>query len=140
MTAGRAGALLAAIAMLGGCGTTLVEADDPVRPSADDSTTEATASPPSNDTPTDELFDTIENRLRGLDEEIIDDEAAAAASLERIEDAWAIARPRIDDDTDLFNFEQALELVRTGVERRRPADASKALKIFAEVADVHLDR
>lgn len=140
MNAGRAGAPFIAAVLLAGCGTTFVEADDPVRPSiAAEATTEATA-PLSSDTPTDELFDTIENRLRGLDQEIIDDEAAAAASLARIEDAWAIARPRIDDNTDLFNFEQALELVRTGVERRRPADASKALKIFAEVADIHLSR
>ena len=139
MIAGRAGALLTAAAILAGCGTTFVEADDPVRPSTSGAS-ESTTAPLSTDTPTDELFDTIENRLRGLDQEIIDDEAAAAASLERIEDAWAIARPRIDDDTDLFNFEQALELVRTGVERKRPADASKALKIFAEVADIHLGR
>jgi hypothetical protein len=65
---------------------------------------------------------------------------AAADVLARIDDAWAVAEQRIrDDDPDeVFNFEQAIELARSGVERRRPADASKGYKILVDVADAYL--
>ncbi len=142
MSAGRAGALLIVIAAVSGCGTTLVEVDEPVRPTA---TTEAGSDATvelSTESSTADVLAEIENLLRGLDQEIIDDEFVAAETLERIDAAWAIVEPRIADadSADLFNFEQALELATSGVERRRPADASKGLKIFGDVADAFLDR
>lgn len=144
MSTGRAGALLIVVAVMSGCGTTLVEVDEPVRPSATTDVGAGGATPVelSLESATADVLAEIENLLRGLDQEIIDDEFVAAATLERIEAAWAIVEPRVAeaDSADLFNFEQALELATSGVERRRPADASKGLKIFGDVADAYLGR
>ena len=79
--------------------------------------------------------------MRDLDERIIADDEAAS-TMARIDQLWDVAERRIraDDPDDVFNFEQAIELARTGVERRRPADASKGYKIVTDVIDAYLDR
>ena len=50
----------------------------------------------------------------------------------RIDELWDVAETQIRerDPDDLFPFEQAIELARSGVERRRPADASKGYKVL----------
>jgi hypothetical protein len=75
-----------------------------------------------------------------LDERIID-QRGESARLERLEDVWRAAERQIraNDPDDVFNFEQAIDLARSGVERRRPADASKGYKIIADVIADYLD-
>ena len=62
-----------------------------------------------------------------LSDLIVENEGQRAA-LARIETLWALTRDDIAAErADLLpGFESAIGLVRTGVERRRPADADKA--------------
>ena len=76
--------------------------------------------------------------MRRLDEQIVEGKGEQVASLDRIESVWTVAEQQIRaaDPDDLFPFEQAITLVRSGVERRRPADASKGYKLLvAAVAE-----
>jgi hypothetical protein len=142
-TLGRRLAAVVAVAIVAGaCGETYVE---PGATAATDPSAATTSPPPTTspdvdpDTPIDELLGEIEVLMLDLDQRIIDGNGQVA-TLERIDALWAAAdrRIRADDPSDLFNFEQAIELARTGVERRRPADASKGYKIFVDVADAYL--
>jgi hypothetical protein len=80
------------------------------------------------------LFAEMLASWRGLDQRVIDSNRATDA-LARIESIWAQTEPvlRRERPTALFGFEQALDLARSAVERRRPADASKGLLIVTNL-------
>lgn len=80
------------------------------------------------------LFGEMLASWRGLDQRVIDAHRATEA-LERIESIWAEAEPllRSERPAALFGFQQALDLARSAVERRRPADASKGLLILTNL-------
>lgn len=141
MTRAVAGVLaLAAVLTLGACGTTYIDSEVTVPDTAPDATT-TTLPPVDPDAPLAELLTEIEILMVDLDERIIDQRGQAAV-LSRLEDVWQAAEGQIraNDPDDVFNFEQAIELARTGVERRRPADASKGYKIMTDVIDAYLGR
>jgi len=138
MNGRAAGALaLAAVLTLGACGTTFVDETVATQDTTTGSTTTTTPVDPA--TPLDELLTEIETLMFDLDQRIIDQDGDLDA-LARINALWAVAEPRIrsDDPDDVFNFEQAIELARSGVERRRPADPSKGYKILVDVNDAYL--
>lgn len=110
---------------LSACGTTYV---DTAATTAGQATTLA---PIAHDAPLAGLLAELDTLMRGLDEEIVDDERDEV-TLARIEDVWEVAEQQIRDrdPEDLFPFEQAILLARTGVERRRPADASKGYRLL----------
>lgn len=123
---------------LGACGTTFVDQTvATVDTSPDATTTTLPAIDP--EAPLDELLAEIETLMLDLDERIIDNERAVE-TLDRINALWVPVERRIrsNDPDDVFNFEQAIGLARTGVNRRRPADASKGYKILVEVIDAYL--
>ena len=141
MTRGVAGAAaLATVLTLGACGTTYVDTSVSVPDTSPNATT-TTIAPVDPDTPTESVLADIETLMFDLDQRIIDDDAPLA-TLARIDELWSIAEQRIRaaNPDDLFNFQQAIELARTGVERRRPADASKGYKIIADVIDAYVAR
>jgi hypothetical protein len=76
-----------------------------------------------------------------LDQRIIDQDDQVAR-FQRIDELWTVAERRIHDrdPDDVSNFASAIELARSDVERRRPADAGKGDKIFVDVADAYLGR
>lgn len=137
MTLPRAGTLvLAAVLTLGACGTTYVDTDVTVPETNGAGSTTLPAIAP--DAPLPEVLAEIERLMSDLDERIID-ERAHVETFARIDELWTVAERQIRaaDPDDVFNFEQAIELARSGVERRRPADASKGFKIFVGVADAY---
>lgn len=133
-------AALAAVLTLGACGTTYVDTDITVPDTAEETTT-TTLPPVEADTPLPDLLTDIELLMSDLDERIID-ERGHVETFARIDELWTVAERQIRaaDPNDVFNFEQAIELARSGVERRRPADASKGYKIFVDVVDDYLGR
>lgn len=141
MTRRSAGAVaLAAVLTLGACGTTYVDTDGTV-PTTSPGATTTTLPAIDPEAPMEELLGDLERLMSDLDERIIDDRAQVE-TFRRIDELWTVAERRIraDDPDDVFNFEQAIELARSGVERRRPADASKGYKILVAVADAYLSR
>lgn len=139
MTSGRAGAIaLAAVLTLGACGTTYIDPDVTVAPTVEFTTTTSPAVDPG--TPVPELLVGIEALMRHLDEQIVDEDGQAE-TMARIDELWQVAEQRIRDrDPDLlYPFQQAIDLARTGVDRRRPADASKAYKILVAAIDAYAD-
>lgn len=139
MTGRAAGAVaLAAVLTLGACGTTYVDTGVTVPDTSPGAT--ATTSPAVDpDAPLPDLLAEIELLMSDLDERIIE-ERGHVEVLQRIDELWVAAERRIrdDDPDDVFNFEQAIELARSGVERRRPADASKGYKILVDVIDAYV--
>jgi hypothetical protein len=131
---------LTAVLTLGACGTTYIDTDITVPDTSPDATT-TTLTPVDPDAPLDELLLEIEALMSDLDERIID-QHDEVATFDRIDELWTVAERRIraNNPDDVFNFEQAIDLARSGVERRRPADASKGYKILTDVIDVYLDR
>jgi hypothetical protein len=116
------------------CGETYVDTGATTAPSI-----VATTLPPvAADTPLTELFAELGGLMNTLDDQIVDDVGDDAA-LARIEDVWAVAEQQIRDrdPDDLFPFEQAITLARSGVERRRPADASKGYKLLVAAVDAY---
>jgi hypothetical protein len=123
------GALVAVAALafaLTGCGTTTV--DPSIAASAD------TSAPISADASLVDLVGELADSMRHLDEEVIegDDDDATLA---RIEEIWAFAEPLAEAHSAGLHFGllQSVDLARTSVERRRPADASKGYKIVADL-------
>lgn len=137
MTGRAAGAAaLAAVLTLGACGTTYVDTGVTVPDASAGATTPPVVDP---DAPLVDLLAEIELMMSDLDERIIE-ERGHVEVLQRIDELWVAAERRIrdDDPDDVFNFEQAIELARSGVERRRPADASKGYKILVDLVDAYV--
>ena len=136
MTASGVGAIaLAAVLTLGACGTTFV---DETVATLDTSPTATTTVPVDPRAPLDDVLGEIETLMFDLDQRIVDDDGQTQ-TLARIDELWSVAERRIraNDPDDVYNFEQAIVLARTGVERRRPADASKGYKIIRDVIDAY---
>lgn len=131
---------LATVLVLAACGPTYVDTDVTVPATGSDATT-TTMPPIDPEAPIGELLAEIESLMSDLDERIID-ERGQVPTMERIDDLWSVAERRIraEDPNDVFNFEQAIELARSGVTRRRPADASKGFKIITDVIDAYGQR
>ncbi|MGH9134523.1 MAG: hypothetical protein ACRDZZ_11335 [Ilumatobacteraceae bacterium] len=124
-----AGALAALALVVAGCATT-------VDPSIDaEPEVVATQAPVSPDTPLDDLIGELADEMRHLDEQVIDGDGDDQ-TLARIEELWLIAEPLARErDAELrFGLQKSVQLARTAVERRRPADASKGYKIVADLA------
>jgi hypothetical protein len=126
------GALVAAmVLLLTACGTTTV--DQSIVESADTGVT-TTLHPIRSDAPLVDLVRDLADSMRHLDEEVIEGDTDDA-TLARIDEIWLIAKPLAREHSiDMeFGLEQSVDLARTSVERRRPADASKGYKIVADL-------
>jgi hypothetical protein len=101
-------------------------------PAGDDGTG---ATPVAADATLDEVLTEMLTEWRGLGERVIDNEAGA--SLARIEEGWAAIEHtiRTEHTNSYSGFQQAIDLARTSVERRRPADASKGYLVAVDLAD-----
>jgi hypothetical protein len=128
----------AAVLTLGACGTTYIDTGVTV-PDTSPTATTTTLAPVDPDAPLDELLGEIQTLMVDLDERIID-RRDPAGTLTRLLQLWRAAESQIrrNDPDDVYNFQQAIDLARSGVERQRPADASKGYKIFADVAEAYL--
>ena len=84
----------------------------------------------------DEHLDIIDQSLNDLSDSIVENNGSADEILTSILQSWN----SIEDDikTDFpdshFGFYEVMTLAELSVERRRPADASKAWKLFIDIA------
>lgn len=117
--------------LLGACGDTYIESSATTL-APDVSTT--TLAPVDRAAPVGELLAEIQTLMLDLDERIIAGNAPAD-TLARIELLWDAAEPQVRADAldTVYQFEVALDLARTGVQRHRPADASKGYKLMQQV-------
>jgi hypothetical protein len=76
---------------------------------------------------TSELLDRLLTEAGALGDRIADNEGQQEA-FARIETLWALVAPDVEaQQPDLIpGFQSAIDLLQTGVQRRRPADADKA--------------
>lgn len=88
----------------------------------------------------DEILDVMLTDWRGLGEQVVSGDPTD--TLDRIERAWAaIEREIRTEHSDSYSgFQQAIDLARTSVERRRPADANKGYLVAVDLADEILGR
>jgi hypothetical protein len=123
-----------AAAILTGCAATTydasLEAPTTERGSSTTSTTVAA------DTPLRELLTELRSTMRSLDEQVVEGEGDDA-TLEHIDAIWRVAEDKVHDERPdlLFGFQQAITLARSGVERRRPADASKGYLLLVPLVE-----
>jgi DtxR family Mn-dependent transcriptional regulator len=75
-----------------------------------------------------ELLGQLVEQARGLSETIVENEGDEAL-LERLNTIWDAARPAVEAAAPdlIFEFDRAIEMMNRAVERRRHADADKAL-------------
>lgn len=132
--------VIIAVSTLAACGETFVDESAPTTLPGDVVETTTTTEPIDPDQPIDVTLRDLAAAMRVLPEQIVQNDGQFA-TLARIEALWSVAEPRIraQDPDDLFNFTQALDLARSGVDGRRPADASKGSKIMDDVVDAYLD-
>ncbi len=130
--------VLAAVLTLGACGNTYIDSEVTVPDTAPDATT-TTLSPVDPDASLDDLLTEIETLMFDLDQQIID-RSGDVATLARLDQVWQVAERQIraENPDDVYNFQQAIDLARSGVQRRRPADASKGYKIITTVIDAYV--
>lgn len=137
--------VLAAVLALSACGETIDLRDTAPDTAPDDvGTGGADVATADADLPLDgdldELLAALLASWRGLDQRVIDGDTAEPMA--RIETTWAVAEPlvRADHPTSLFGMQQAVDLARSAVDRRRPADASKGYRLAIELTDEILSR
>ncbi len=131
------GALVAALVSMvsalafTGCGTTTV---DPSIAASADTVVTTTLPAISADASLVDLVRDLADSMSHLDEEVIESEKDDA-TLARIEEIWVLAEPLAGEHSPEMRsgLEQSVDLARTSVERRRPADASKGYKIVADL-------
>ena len=131
-------ALVGALALaVTACGTTTV--DPSIAASAGTGVT-TTLPPISADASLAELVSDLADSMRHLDEQVIEGDTDDA-TLARIEEIWVAVLPLAREHSiDMeFGLLQSVDLARTSVERRRPADASKGYKIVAGLLDTLLN-
>jgi hypothetical protein len=132
-------ASLVIVSTLASCGTTYVDTSVTVPETGPTTTT--TLAPIAADAPLGDVLAEIKLQMSDLDEKIIDQHGQAAA-LARIDELWAVADAQIRDlnPDDVIGFQQSIELAHSGVERLRPADASKAYKVWVAVLAEYTSR
>ena len=118
------------------CGETYIETSVTTAPP---SVIVTTISPVNPNAPVADLLTEMTMLMLGLDFAISDGPDARAV-MARIEALWDAAEPTVRSTAldSAPDFEQAMALARTGVDRNRPADASKAYKILAAVTADYL--
>jgi len=131
-----AGAVLT-VATVAACAETTV---DPTRTTT--ATVLGSAAPTTAFTPAGsaiELLPDLSTELSRLSAAIVDDDDPQGA-LARVEALWGAARNEVGADRRelVAQFEAAIELARTAVERRRPADADKAFNNLSALVDAYV--
>lgn len=128
MTLRRLAGLVTLIA-LAGCGETYIDADATTPPT--DQPAATSPAPVDLSADTDVLLEEMATLMRHLDEQIIDDESpdSTVAAIERI---WVEVEPRLDGP-GAYQVGQTVELAHSGVDRNRPADASKGYKLLNDI-------
>ena len=136
--AATAVAAVAAVALTG-CAATTYDASLATRPSTPGETPPTTAPVPP-DAPLGELLTDLRASMRSLDEQVVDNEGDEA-TLARIDALWGVAEAKVQQERPdlLFGLQQAVLLARSGVERRRPADASKGYLLVVPLVDRYLE-
>ena len=125
------------------CGETYIDTSliDPVANEDDDADASAEASDPApaDESGSREFAATLELfalHAREISEVVADDRERAASMLDDLEADWSLIEGiiRAEQPDRLFGFSQAVDLVKSGVERNRPADVSKGWKLLADLS------
>ena len=138
----RRGALALVAVLLAGCGETYVDTSllgDATTVPTEPAVTAEQQPPPVEDTDPIDLSSTIariDDALDRLSDAVAEDAELAADLLAAVESDWSLIEDgiRADHPAQLFGMQQALDLARSAVTRKRPADASKAWKIVRDLA------
>jgi len=83
-----------------------------------------------------EHLDVIDQSLNDLSDAIVDNDGSADVILATILESWNSIEAQVKADfaDSHFGFYEVMVLAELSVERRRPADASKAWKLFIDIA------
>ena len=122
-SAASAATLCVSACALSACATT-INPNATTRPPGDSTTTTVFVASGS----TSELLGQLVDEAVGLSETIVENEGQRDI-IARIDTLWAAARPGVERAVpdNVVEFDRAIELMHNGVDRRRPADADKAL-------------
>ncbi len=125
----KVGVILASVLVVTACGETFID-HSAVR----NEVPNTTFVPIDANAPISDLLAQIRYLMSDLDERIIDHDDDVV-TMARIDELWSAAEPAIRavNPDDVSNFAQAIDLARSGVERLRPADASKGYKVLVAV-------
>ena len=119
--------------MLAACGSTYIDESLIESSSTVVESVEVTEEP---DRSFSEHLDVIDQSLNDLSDAIVDNNGSADVILATILESWNSIEAQIKTDfaDSHFGFYEVMVLAELSVERRRPADASKAWKLFIDIA------
>lgn len=120
-------------ALLSACGATYIEDSFVETSTSITDTPDATANV---ERTFDEHLDVIDQSLNDLSDAIVENDGSADEILVTILQSWESIEGDIKSDfpDSHFGFYEVITLTELSVERRRPADASKAWKLFIDIA------
>lgn len=125
--------VLLLISPLTACGETYINADATATTAGSASTATTTLAPVASDASVDDLLSQMAGELSGLSEAILDKEDPDAR-LARINAIWVVLQPKLADDrASQDNVATIVDFANLAVDRRRPADADKAVKLLDDV-------
>lgn len=124
---------IAACPMFAACGSTYIDESLLESSTTVAETVEVTEVP---DRTFSEHLDVIDQSLNDLSDAIVDNNGSADVILATILESWNSIEAQIKTDfaDSHFGFYEVMVLTELSVERRRPADASKAWKLFIDIA------
>ena len=126
-------AAIAACPMLAACGSTYIDESLLESSTTVVETVEVTEV---SDRTFSEHLDLIDQSLNDLSDAIVDNDGSADVILATILESWNSIEAQVQADfaDSHFGFYEVMVLAELSVERRRPADASKAWKLFIDIA------
>ena len=124
---------IATCPMLAACGSTYIDESLIESSTTLAETVEVTEEP---DRSFSEHLDVIDQSLNDLSDAIVENDGSADVILATILESWSSIEAQVEADfaDSHFGFYEVITLAEISVERRRPADASKAWKLFIDVA------
>lgn len=133
-----------ALAPVAACGetyidTSLIDSVPEENNNSADTSAEASDPAPTDENGSRDFVATLELfalHAREISEVVADDRERAASMLDDLEADWSLIEDiiRAEQPDRLFGFSQAVDLVRSGVERNRPADVSKGWKLLDDLS------
>lgn len=121
--------------VLAGCGETYIDTSLLDEASTTTSVPAEPSKPETAPTERSAVLDRIDDALDRLSDAVAEDPELASELLADIEAGWSSIEEDVRSQfpAQLFGIQQAIDLARSSVTRKRPADASKAWKILRDV-------
>lgn len=133
----RLAVVVSCVVALSSCATEIITDAATTLPPEDTTTTTTTLATPEGDIQ--QLLTQMNDSITGLGQKIVDsDSSAYKQTYAEVLAIWEVLKPQVESSGVIGldeDVRRIVELVRTATERKRPADADKAVRFLALMRD-----